>query len=144
MSEHNILAERMKSIQAFHVMDILARARQLASQGRSIIHMEVGEPDFATPAPIIEAGMQALKNGQTKYTPACGIPELRERIAAANQNPLFGSSRNGRPKCHRRRQPQTPWAGDNEDRHSGQQSVLPLVSPPMQQECTGSNEYHRR
>lgn len=81
MSEHNILAERMKSIQAFHVMDILARARQLASQGRSIIHMEVGEPDFATPAPIIEAGMQALKNGQTKYTPACGIPELRERIA---------------------------------------------------------------
>jgi aspartate/methionine/tyrosine aminotransferase len=81
MSEHNILAERMKAIQAFHVMDILARARQLASSGRSIIHMEVGEPDFATPAPIVEAGLQALKAGQTKYTPACGIPELRERIA---------------------------------------------------------------
>ncbi|MFZ1386185.1 MAG: pyridoxal phosphate-dependent aminotransferase [Thiolinea sp.] len=81
MSEHNILAERMKSIQPFHVMDILARARQLASSGRSIIHMEVGEPDFTTPAPIVEAGLQALKDGQTKYTPACGIPELREQIA---------------------------------------------------------------
>lgn len=82
MSEPSILAERMKAIQPFHVMDILARARQLASQGRSIIHMEVGEPDFTTPAPIVEAGMQALKAGQTKYTPACGIPELRECIAA--------------------------------------------------------------
>lgn len=81
MSEHNTLAERMKSIQAFHVMDILARARQLASKGHSIIHMEVGEPDFSTPAPIVEAGLQALKAGQTKYTPACGIPELREAIA---------------------------------------------------------------
>ena len=81
MSEHSILAERMKSIQPFHVMEILARARQLASSGRSIIHMEVGEPDFTTPAPIVEAGLQALKEGQTKYTPACGIPELREQIA---------------------------------------------------------------
>lgn len=81
MSEPTILAERMKSIQAFHVMDILARARQLASSGRSIIHMEVGEPDFSTPAPIVEAGLRALKAGQTKYTPACGLPELREAIA---------------------------------------------------------------
>lgn len=81
MPEYNILAERMKAIQPFHVMDILARARQLASSGRSIIHMEVGEPDFTTPAPIVEAGLQALKAGHTKYTPACGIPELREAIA---------------------------------------------------------------
>ncbi len=69
MSEPTILAERMKSIQAFHVMDILARARQLASSGRSIIHMEVGEPDFSTPAPIVEAGLRALKAGKTQYTP---------------------------------------------------------------------------
>ncbi len=81
MSQHSILAERMKSIKPFHVMEILARARHLASSGRSIIHMEVGEPDFTTPAPIVEAGLQALKEGQTKYTPACGIPELREQIA---------------------------------------------------------------
>lgn len=81
MSQHSILAERMKSIKSFHVMEILARARHLASSGRSIIHMEVGEPDFTTPAPIVEAGLQALKEGQTKYTPACGIPELREQIA---------------------------------------------------------------
>ena len=81
MSEHNTLAKRMNDIQAFHVMEILARARQLADEGRSIIHMEVGEPDFTTPAPIIEAGLQALQQGQTKYTPACGIPALREQIA---------------------------------------------------------------
>ena len=75
------LATRMEAIQAFHVMEILARAKQLETQGRSICHLEVGEPDFATPQPIIEAGLKALQAGHTKYTPACGIPQLREKIA---------------------------------------------------------------
>lgn len=75
------LAQRMEAIQPFHVMEILARAKQLEAQGRSICHLEVGEPDFSTPAPIIEAGLKALQAGYTKYTPACGIPELREKIA---------------------------------------------------------------
>lgn len=75
------IAARMAAIQPFHVMAILARARQLQEQGRNIFHLEVGEPDFPTPTPIIEAGMQALQQGQTRYTPACGIPALRESIA---------------------------------------------------------------
>jgi len=63
-------------------MALLARARQLESEGRSIVHMEIGEPDFETPAPVIDAGIQALRSGQTRYTPAAGLPALREAIAA--------------------------------------------------------------
>lgn len=76
-----VLAGRMRHIQPFHVMALLARARQLESQGRSIIHMEIGEPDFVSPAPVIEAGRRALANGRTHYTPALGLPELRGAIA---------------------------------------------------------------
>ena len=76
------IAQRAQDISPFHVMDILAQARQLQAQGKDIIHMEVGEPDFETPQPIIEAGIQALKEGKTHYTPALGLPALREEIAA--------------------------------------------------------------
>lgn len=75
------VAERMGRIQPFYVMDLLAKARKLESSGRSIIHMEVGEPDFDSPKPIIEAGQAALASGKTRYTPAKGIPALREAIA---------------------------------------------------------------
>ena len=63
-------------------MDILARAQALQAAGRSVIHLEVGEPDFPTPAPVVEAGIRALRAGQTRYTPALGLPALREAIAA--------------------------------------------------------------
>ena len=76
------IADRMQSIQPFHVMAILARARELEAAGRSIVHMEIGEPDFITPQPVIDAGIRALSEGQTHYTPATGLPALRERIAA--------------------------------------------------------------
>ncbi|MDH3342339.1 MAG: pyridoxal phosphate-dependent aminotransferase [Gammaproteobacteria bacterium] len=72
---------RAKTIPPFHVMDLLARARQLEAEGRSIIHLEVGEPDFATARPIIDAGIQALRQLQTHYTAATGLPELRQAIA---------------------------------------------------------------
>lgn len=75
------LADRMQQIQPFFVMDLLARARQLEAEGRHIVHMEIGEPDFPTPAPIIEAGRQALADEQTHYTPALGLPSLRQKIA---------------------------------------------------------------
>lgn len=74
-------AERMGSIQPFHVMALLARARELEAEGRSIIHMEIGEPDFVTPQPVIDAGIKALQSGYTHYTPAVGLQVLRERIA---------------------------------------------------------------
>ena len=62
-------------------MDLLARAKQLESEGRDIIHLEVGEPDFATARPIVDAGIQALRKLQTHYTAATGLPELRQLIA---------------------------------------------------------------
>lgn len=74
-------AARMGDIAPFHVMELYARARQLEAQGRSIIHMEVGEPDFPTPEPIIAAATQFIRRGDVHYTPALGIPALREAIA---------------------------------------------------------------
>jgi aspartate/methionine/tyrosine aminotransferase len=71
----------MHGIANFHVMEVLARARALEAQGRSIVHMEIGEPDFATPQSICEAGIRALQKGELYYTPALGLPELREKIA---------------------------------------------------------------
>lgn len=75
------ITRRANAISPFHVMDILAQAKALQAQGRDIIHMEVGEPDFDTAAPIIDAGIQALKQAKTHYTPALGLPELRQAIA---------------------------------------------------------------
>ena len=75
------LSARMRTIEPFHVMDILARARALEAQGRSIVHMEIGEPDFATPRAIVDAGIAALQQGRTHYTPTLGLPELRAAIA---------------------------------------------------------------
>ena len=77
------LAQRLANIQPFHVMDILARARALEAAGRSIIHMEIGEPDFPTADAIVAAGVAALQAGKTHYTPALGLPELRRAIAAS-------------------------------------------------------------
>ncbi len=75
------VAARMDGIAPFHVMDILARAQALQAAGRDIIHLEIGEPDFATPAPIVEAGVAALRAGHTHYTGALGLPRLREAIS---------------------------------------------------------------
>jgi len=71
----------MAEIEPFHVMALLARARELEAQGRSIIHMEIGEPDFPTPEPVLRAGIKALEKGEVFYTPAPGLPQLREAIA---------------------------------------------------------------
>ena len=75
------ITKRAEGISPFHVMNILAQAKALEAQGRDIIHLEVGEPDFMTPEPIVEAGIAALKAGQTHYTPALGLPKLRQAIA---------------------------------------------------------------
>jgi aspartate/methionine/tyrosine aminotransferase len=71
----------VNDIAPFRVMEILARAHELERQGRSIVHMEIGEPDFPTPQPICEAGMAALAKGELFYTAAQGLPALREAIA---------------------------------------------------------------
>jgi len=76
-------AKRLAGIAPFHVMDILARARAMEAQGRSVIHLEIGEPDFPTADGIVRAGVEALNAGHTHYTPALGLPALREAIAAS-------------------------------------------------------------
>ena len=75
------IARRMADIAPFHVMDLMARAQALEAQGRSIIHMEVGEPDFPTPEPIVAAAQRFIAGGRVFYTNALGLPALREAIA---------------------------------------------------------------
>jgi len=70
--------ERLGTERAF---EVLARARTLEAQGRNIIHLEIGEPDFDTPPHVVEAGVRALREGHTHYCPAPGLPELREAAA---------------------------------------------------------------
>ena len=74
-------ASRTEEIAPFQVMAILQQAQELSAQGVDVIHLEVGEPDFDTPQPIIQAGMDALLAGKTHYTPALGLPELKQKIA---------------------------------------------------------------
>ncbi len=81
MADKANVARRMAAIQPFYVMALLARARELESEGRDIVHMEIGEPDFETPAPITAAGIEALRQGHTQYTPARGLLALRQAIS---------------------------------------------------------------
>ncbi|HYR43672.1 MAG TPA: pyridoxal phosphate-dependent aminotransferase [Terriglobia bacterium] len=76
------LAEKMSRIGTESAYEVLARARELEKRGKKIIHLEIGEPDFPTPAHVIEAGKRALDEGWTKYGPTPGFAELREAIAA--------------------------------------------------------------
>lgn len=75
------LADRLDKIQAFQVMEVMEKARLLELQGRDVIHLEVGEPDFSTPRAVADAGIRAMSEGKTRYTTALGIPELRQSIA---------------------------------------------------------------
>lgn len=75
------LAERMSRLGTETAFEVLARAKALEAQGRQVIHLEIGEPDFATPRHIIEAAVRALYEGHTHYTPAAGVPALRQAIA---------------------------------------------------------------
>jgi len=75
------LAGRMSRLGTETAFEVLGRARALEKQGRDIVHLEIGEPDFDTPGNVIEAGVDALRHGWTHYGPATGLPELRQTIA---------------------------------------------------------------
>lgn len=75
------LAERMSRLGTETAFEVLNRARALERQGKEIIHLEIGEPDFETPTNVINAGVDALQSGWTHYGPSAGLPELRETIA---------------------------------------------------------------
>jgi len=72
---------RIDRIEPFRVMQLLERARELEAEGRRIIHMEIGEPDFPTPAPVIEAARKRLDTGENFYTPSTGAPELQQALS---------------------------------------------------------------
>lgn len=78
----------MQQISPFYVMDILAQAKQLEAEGHDVIHLEVGEPDFVTPDAVKNAAKNAIENDRTYYTPATGLPELKEKIASYYQQRL--------------------------------------------------------
>ena len=75
------LSKRMSRLGTETAFEVLAKAKALEAQGHEIIHLEIGEPDFNTPANVVEAGIAGLRNGQTHYTPAAGVLPLRQTIA---------------------------------------------------------------
>ena len=75
------MSQRVGAIQPFQVVEMLARAKALEAQGRDIVHMQAGEPDFTTAPAIIEAGIAALTRGETQYSDANGLWSLRQAIA---------------------------------------------------------------
>src|SRR5260370_19042923 len=76
-----ILAARMAEIEPFHVMDVQNRAHQLEATGRRIVHMEIGQPDFAAPPLVAEAAIEAIRRRRLGYTASIGIPVLRQAIS---------------------------------------------------------------
>jgi aspartate/methionine/tyrosine aminotransferase len=77
----NRVAKRMRGVQGEAAFETLAKANELERQGVSIVHLEIGEPDFDTPSRVVQAGIEALRAGATHYSPVPGIPELRQAIA---------------------------------------------------------------
>ncbi|PIE40694.1 MAG: aminotransferase [Gammaproteobacteria bacterium] len=74
-------ADRLNDIEPFRVVEVLTRAKELEAAGRDIVHLEAGEPDFTSAQPIIEAAQAALARGETYYSQAAGIPQLREAVS---------------------------------------------------------------
>ena len=100
-------ARRADEIEPFEVMDVLSRAHALEAAGRHVVHMEIGEPDFTAPAPVVEAGVRAIRDGLTAYTATLGLPALREAIAAHYQDEI----RQGRSARNASPSPREPPAG---------------------------------
>ncbi|MGH3305861.1 MAG: pyridoxal phosphate-dependent aminotransferase, partial [Streptosporangiaceae bacterium] len=82
MTASPVMARRMSRLGTESAFEVLARAKALEAQGRSIINLGIGQPDFPTPPHIVEAGRKALADGHHGYTPANGIPKLREAVVA--------------------------------------------------------------
>ena len=100
-SQTDAIAARMDTIGTESAFEVTARARALEAQGRSIVHLQIGEPDFDTPANVREAAKRALDAGATHYPPFAGIPALREAIAA-DVTGAQGLRRSSRRRCSSR------------------------------------------
>ena len=83
-------SDRMSLLGTESAFEVLVKARALEAQGKDVVHLEIGEPDFDTPAHIVEAGQRALAEGYTHYGPSAGLPELREALRTSiNQRYQF-------------------------------------------------------
>src|SRR6202795_1194340 len=81
-TQHELqLARRMSRLGTETAFEVLNKARALERQGKSIIHLEIGEPDFDTPSNVIDAGVDAMRKGWTHYGPSAGLPDLRQALA---------------------------------------------------------------
>ncbi len=80
LTQNIAVSHRARSIPPFLAMDILDQSRKLEAEGKDIVHLELGEPDFPTPENVVEAAMRGVREGYTSYTPTQGIPELREAV----------------------------------------------------------------
>jgi len=76
-----IFANRVSQLESEGAYAVLARSQALEAQGRTILHLEIGQPDFDTPPHVRAAGIQAIQDGQTRYNPPAGLPRLRQAIA---------------------------------------------------------------
>ena len=83
------LSERMARLGTETAFEVLVRARALEAQGKSVVHLEIGEPDFDTPSYISEAASAALKSGATHYGPSAGLPELCRPCSVAYAPPTL-------------------------------------------------------
>ena len=90
-----MFSKRSREIAPFIVMQLAQRASEFEAAGKTVVHFEVGEPDFQTAEPVVEAAKSAIDLGRTKYTVALGIPELRDRISQyyLDQGVIVGSNR---------------------------------------------------
>ena len=75
------LADRMSRLGTETAFEVLAKAKALEAKGKEVIHLEIGEPDFDTPQNVIDAAVKAMNDSQTHYSPAAGVPALREALA---------------------------------------------------------------
>jgi len=103
------VATRMSRLGTESAFEVLARARALERQGREIVHLEIGEPDFDTPAHIKEAAKRALDANATHYGPSAGLPELREAIAKHTAETRGVPSRSSSPPAPSRSCSSRSW-----------------------------------
>ena len=75
------LAKRMNRLSTESAFEVLAKAKELEAQGKDIVHLEIGQPDFKTPVNVCQAAFQAMKDGQTGYSSPAGLPAFREVVA---------------------------------------------------------------
>lgn len=83
-----MICRRVEELKSFIVMDVLERAQEMERAGQSIIHLEVGEPDFNTPEAVKQAAVRALERGETHYTHSLGLAQLREAVCG-NESKLI-------------------------------------------------------